>query len=117
MPHQAQSISNYHAGDALKITVTVEDSDGNAIDISGANVIEWYLKDNATDSDADAILSKTKSGGGITFTSDGTDGKFDIKIDTSDTDGESGTKHHRARLKDSDDDRSTLFHGDFTIST
>lgn len=116
MPHQTQNIGEYHAGNALEITATVQDSTGTALDISGATVIEWYLKTSAADPDAEALLSKTLSGGGITFTTDGTDGKFDIKIETGDTSGMSGTKYQVARLEDGQGDLSTLFHGDFTIS-
>lgn len=115
MPHQIQNIGDYHAGDALLITVDVEDDNGNAVDISNANSIEWYLKNDETDADGEAVLSKTLAGGGISIT-DGAGGQFEIKIDTGETDGEAGTYHHRSRLEDSNGDRSTLFHGDFTIS-
>lgn len=116
MPHQVQDISTYHAGDALEIETTVRDDASNIVDISGATEIEWLLKENETDTDANALLTKTQTGGGITFTTDGTDGKFTVKIDTGDTDGMSGAKHHRARVTDGQGDRATVFHGTFTIS-
>lgn len=116
MPHQTVSVGEYHAGDTLVITATVRDETGTALDIANASEIEWYLKSKASDLDSEALLSKTLTGGGITYTTDGTDGKFDIDIETGDTSDLLGTKHHRARVIDGDGDRSTIFTGDFTIS-
>lgn len=115
MTHNEQHVAGYHAGDALELVVTVEDEQGNAIDISTVNEITWLLKDEKRDPDNKAILQKTLTGGGITYDSDGTNGIFVVQIDTGDTTAEAGNKHHRARLTDSGGNRSTLFTGDFTI--
>lgn len=115
MPHNTQDIGEYHAGDALDIVCTVEDDSGATIDITNANEIRWLLKDNASDLDSDALLDLSLTGGGVTIT-DGANGEFTVHIATGDTDSMSGQKHHRARLEDSDGDRSTVFTGSFTIS-
>lgn len=113
MAHKTQDVDNHHAGDALDMNVSVEKSDGSAKDITNGSA-EWLLKETATDSDANALLTKTKSGGGITFT-DAANGKLEISLETTDTSGLSGTKHHRLRVTDSDGDRITVFTGTFTI--
>lgn len=115
MPHNEQNIGDYHAGDALDIVCTVEDDSGATIDISNANDIRWLLKENSTDTDTDALLDKNLAGGGVEIT-DAINGEFTVHIATDDTSGMVGQKHHRARLTDSDGDRSTVFHGTFTIS-
>lgn len=115
MPHQTQDIADHHQGDALDITVTVEKSDGTAKDISNANAIEYYIKDQLADSDANALLTKTLSGGGVTIT-DATNGKLEISIETGDTSGIAvGSKSHLLRVEDSDGDRVTVFTGSFTV--
>ncbi len=115
MPHNEQNIDQYHAGDALDIVCTVENDNGTTIDITNANDIRWLLKESSTDIDTDALLDKNLSGGGIEIT-DGVAGEFVVHIETDDTSGMTGQKHHRARLTDSNGDRSTVFHGTFTIS-
>lgn len=114
MPHQTQDVTDYHAGDARDLPVTVEHPDGTAKDISNGTA-EWLLKDAASDTDANALLTKTTTDGGITIT-DAANGKLEVSIETGDTTGMSGTKHHRLRVTDSDGDRVTVFHGDFVIS-
>lgn len=113
MPHKVQDVSDLHEGDALDMSVTVEKSDGTKKDISNGSA-EWLLLASASDDDANALLTKTKSGGGITFT-DAANGKLEISIETNDTDGHVGTQHHRLRVTDSDGDRVTVFTGSFTI--
>jgi hypothetical protein len=113
MPHQIRDVTDYHAGDALKIDVVTKNSDGTAEDISGAS-IDWYLKESDGDDDANAILTKSTSGD-ITIT-DAAAGQFTIKINTAETAGLSGSKFHICRLTDSAGDRATLFHGTFQIS-
>jgi len=66
-------------GDTKKYTVTFKDSDGNAIDITGATVY-LTVKKNKTDSDSDAIFQKT-----VTSHSDPTNGVTEFTILASDT--------------------------------
>lgn len=115
MTHQFQNIEGYHAGDAVDIVCTVQDENGDIIDITNATEIEWYLKNDETDADVDAILTKKLTNTGEIEITNGTGGEFTIYIDTDDTTGESGTYHHRARLTDADGDRSTIFTGTFDI--
>lgn len=115
MTHQFQNVEGYHAGDAVDIVCTVEDENGDIIDITNATEIEWLLKNDETDSDSEAILTKTMTDtGGIEIT-DGAAGEFTVHIDTDETTGNTGTFHHRARLTDADGDRSTIFTGTFEI--
>jgi hypothetical protein len=113
MPHQEQNVSDHHQGDALDITVTVEDDSGTATDISGASA-EYLLLENASDPDADALLTKDTAGGGIAIT-DAANGELVIHIETGDTSSFVGQKHHRLRVTDSSSDRVTVFTGSFTI--
>lgn len=113
MTHNNKDIPNLHAGDALDITCTIEDSDGNTVDLSGAQA-EYLLKEDSADADSDALLTKTISGGGITIV-DSDAGELLIEIDTNDTGGMVGQKHHRLRVTDSDGDRATVFTGTVTI--
>lgn len=113
MPHQIQDVADHHQGDALDMYVSVEKSNGAAKDISGGSA-EWLLKDNASDADTNALLTKTTSGGGISIT-DGVVGELTVHIETGDTGSLIGQKHHRLRVTDSDGDRVTVFTGTFTI--
>lgn len=113
MPHNVQDISNHHQGDALDINVTVEDESGTAVDLTGASA-EWLLKENAGDSDTNALLTKSTSGGGVEIT-DAANGQLVIHIETGDTGSLTGQKHHRLRVTDSSSDRVTVFTGTFTV--
>lgn len=114
MPHNIQDVDDYHEGDALHIHVTVNKKDGTAVDLTSASA-EWLLKNQASDADADALLTKDTAGGGIQIT-DATNGKLTVYIDTGDTTGiGAGGYHHRLRVTDADGDRVTVFHGTFSI--
>lgn len=115
MTHETQDISGYHAGDAREIEVTVEDDAGNNVDITGAQEIEYYIKEDEGDPDGEALLEKSLSNTDEIEITDGANGMFTVYIDTGDTDGMTGSKHHRARLTDGDGNRSTLFTGNITI--
>lgn len=113
MPHQIQDVADHHQGDALDINVSVENPDGTSKDLTSATA-EWLLFENESDLDADALLTKTTGGGGISIT-DAANGKLTVSIDTNDTSSLVGQKHHRLRVTDSDGDRVTVFTGTFTI--
>lgn len=95
MAHQSITPSTedrYNAGDALDIPIHFYDANGeNRVDITGATV-EFRVKEQFTDSDADAVLEKVATEGGadagttITF-DDATVGKVTVHIDTNDTSG------------------------------
>jgi len=89
------------------VEVTVRDENKEPVDISGANSIEYQIS-----KDGSSEVSKTKSGGGITVT-DGTDGKFEVSIASSDTSSLSGSFDHEAEIDLGD--ISTLFQGSLKI--
>ena len=121
MSHNNQNVSDYHAGDALDLIVTVEVADEGtspATLIDQATDIEWYLQETLSDPINQAMLTKTLVDG-IETPGEANDlqtGQFMVQIETDDTDGLGGqTVHHRARITDADGRRSTLFTGSFTI--
>jgi hypothetical protein len=78
----------YYAGDAINIPFSFTDAhDGTVIDLTGMGV-EFRLKENLTDADADALVEKTGTEGGttngVTFT-DPVNGEVEININTGDT--------------------------------
>lgn len=98
MTHNKQNISGVHSGDAFEVknTSTV-DTNGDPVDITGAN-IDWYLKDDGA-ADIDAHISKDSytTGGGITI-DDAVSGAFTVKVDTAETDGLAGEYAHVVRM-------------------
>ena len=123
MTHQDINVADYHEGDAIDLPIVVRDTSATAVDLTNAQ-IQWYLKENKLDSDAAALITKTTDvGGGIEITS-ATTGEAVIHIYTGDTAGlldpgtgqtERGVFHHRCRVTDAAGNRSTIFHGSFTI--
>lgn len=116
----------YFEGDYLDIPHTVEDDNQEAVDLTGATA-EFLLKDELTDDDADALL--TKSGdedapnGEVTFT-DATNGEVTFHIETGDTDDvltsdgtriEEDTFKFVIRITDGDGRRVSTAYGDWTI--
>lgn len=78
----------YYAGDSIDIPFAFTDQhDANAIDLTGMSV-EFRLKHDLTDADADAVVVKTGTEGGtsseVTFT-DAVNGECTVHIDTDDT--------------------------------
>jgi hypothetical protein len=111
MTHNAQTISGYHSGDTLRITVNVEDPDGNAVDIRGTS-IKYVIAGAQTGS---KIIEKSTSAGGITIV-DGVNGLFRIDIEPSDTADLSGGYAHECQLTDTNGDVATLFGGSINIT-
>ena len=73
-----------YAGDDVTPIFTLANASGVAIDISSVSEITWTAQ---RDMDSAAVLTKTKTGGGIVFVTDGSDGKFQVVISGSDTAG------------------------------
>lgn len=109
MPHQTVTISGYHSGDSLDITVTVNDPEGNAVDISGT-AITFVIHNSETDT---TEVSKTV-GSGITITN-GSAGRFEVAIDPSDTESLSGAHDIEAQVVESDGTVATVLTGSFPI--
>jgi len=71
-----------YSGDAISPIFLVQDSSGNSVDISTVSDIRWSAQINETST---ALVSKTKSGGQISFVTSGADGQFQVFILAADT--------------------------------
>lgn len=91
---QNQDFVTYN-GDTVSPIFTVQDANGNPVDISGAIDISWFAQRNVNDVIA---VTKHKSTGGISFVTTGTDGKFQVAITPSDTSGLTGWYTHFATV-------------------
>jgi hypothetical protein len=83
-----------YAGDAAVLAFTVS---GPNHDISTVNQITWTARRDLTSA---TVLQKTKTGGGITFATDGTDGKFNVDLAGADTTVLSGFYIYSASVTD-----------------
>lgn len=97
-----------YAGDAANVIFTVT-SDGTAsgtpVDISSVTQITWIAQRNQG---AAAVLTKTKTGGAITFVTSGTDGKFQLALANADTTGLTGFYLFLATITDNTGKISTV---------
>jgi len=89
---------------------TLEVQEVDSTDIEGQD-ITWILADEVGDT---AEIEKTTTDGGISIT-DGANGKFEITLDPSDTDGISGRFYQEARIDDGAGTESVLFSGEVII--
>lgn len=71
-----------YSGDTVAPIFTVKNSSGTVVDISTVTEIVWTAR---LAGDTAAVLTKTKSGGQITFYAGGTDGKFQVAITSANT--------------------------------
>lgn len=103
-----------YAGDAAVPVFTVEDAAGAPLDISQATQISWTARRTA---DAAPTLNKTKTGGpgGITFVTDGTDGKFQVALAAADTAALTGYYLHVAVVTDAFNSPSTVATGRMSV--
>lgn len=97
----------------LRCDSGVQDEDnGGVVSISG-DELTWVL---APYEGANPLVTKTTGGGGVTIT-DGANGKFEVELLPSDTDGEVSTEakdfFHQAQLQDAYD--SEIARGTVTI--
>src|SRR5215831_2818275 len=88
-----------YVGDTVIPIFTVQNSLGQAVDISTASQIQWNCRLNNTESPA-IIITKLKSAGQVTFVTNGVDGKFQVTIQPADTSQLSGFYIHEAILTD-----------------
>lgn len=86
-----------YKGDTVVPVFSVVNSTGAPVDISGATQITWIAQLN---NDTGILITKSKTGGQITFVTDGTDGKFQVHVDPADTTPLSGFYVHKATLTD-----------------
>ena len=79
--------SRYYEADALHIPFEIYDKNGDArIDLTGST-IEFYLKEDRTDSDVDAVVNKSSENSGEAEITDAANGEATVYISTDDTDG------------------------------
>lgn len=104
-----QNLSAY-MGDTKTINLTVKDSAGSAVDITGATV--WMtIKNKVGDSDADALVQKE-----VTSHADPTEGETQIVITSDDTQElRAGTFKYDIQIKLASGVVSTLFFGDYQL--
>lgn len=90
-----QEFVTFH-GDAPSPIFTVLDSTGAVVDISGATEISWSCQ--AQSEAAAPALTLTKTGGGISFVTTGTDGKFQVLLSAANTAALTGAYQHSATV-------------------
>lgn len=97
----------------LEFTVHETADHSTALDISAATGIEWVL----TDGSGGESVTKTKSGN-IAFTTDGSDGKIDVPLTSSDTSGLSAaTVSHQLTITDDGSGNQTVAaRGEFDLT-
>lgn len=86
-----------YSGDDALPTFTVVDRNGDTIDISGVQDISWTVSRSFGTT---AVITKTKVDGGISFVTDGTDGRFQIAIVPADTAALTAFYFHIAKIVD-----------------
>jgi hypothetical protein len=96
-----------YAGDDAAVVITVTNDAGTAIDLHDVQEIEWKAYDGA----GATVLTRTKTGGDITFVTSGTDGQISIALAAADTDDLAGWYWHSARLTDASGNKSTFEQG------
>lgn len=104
MTRANQDFTLYIGDDSLPI-FTVYDSLDDVLDISSVTQITWAIQRTPSST---AVLSKSKTGGKIAFTTDGTDGQFQVDIDETDLDDLSGYYVHVAKITDAYGNISTV---------
>ncbi len=95
-----QDFVTYQGDDVAPIfTVYANSAQTTVVDISTVSEITWVAKRN-TESGTVVALTKTKSGGQITFVTSGADGKFQVAITHTDTPLLDGYYMHYASITD-----------------
>lgn len=94
-------------GDTQYFVVSVVDGNGNAVDLTGAD-IEYTL------SHKDATVTKTR-GDDVSVT-DAVAGEFEVHLKPSDTTDISGAGSHSVEITDSDGDVATVLSGAVSIT-
>lgn len=106
-----QDFTTYQ-GDDVSPIFTVTDASGTVVDISSVLEIQWFAQRNL---ETAVALTKLKSTGGITFVTNGVDGKFQVLITKTDTTDLSGFYQHKARLTDSAGDITSVTVGRMNV--
>lgn len=102
-----------YAGNDVSPIFTVKNSAGATVDISSVIEITWAAKGQSTDTVP--VISKTKTGGQITFVTNGQDGQFQVAIAAADTAPLTGYFIHEASITDSSNHITTVAIGRMQI--
>lgn len=98
-------------GDTARFDVTVKDSAGVVVDLTGVAAIAWQLARSAF-----STADLTKSiGSGVTVT-DAVNGIFQVEMDPADSTDFLGDFFHEAEITDGSGDIATVFCGTITFS-
>ena len=100
------------SGDSKVLTVTVTDSDGAAVNLTGAT-INYVLKKQL--GGGMNTITKATGGSGIVIT-DAAAGTCEITLDATDTASLLGSFYHECQVTDSYGNVSTIFIGTVTIT-
>lgn len=97
-------------GDDITISITKEDIDGNAQDITGW---EFWLtvKETPRDTDSDALFQKS-----VTSHIAPQSGETQLDIDPPDTKGMDGEYHYDMQYKDAANEITTFLRGTFAVA-
>jgi len=112
MTHNEQPIEGYHSGDTLRLSVDVEDEDGNAVDIRNADIRFEIAQD---ESSGTAVVEKDNVGGGGVSITDGLNGTFVVEILPSDTSDLAGTFPYEIEITDTSSDVATVLTGTISV--
>lgn len=95
-------------GDDDNLEFTVTKSDGSALDLTNMTVV-WGLGDSPS---GNPTLTKSTANTGEIDVVDAVNGRFDVLLVSSDTDGLGGASHyHEVEITDTNDDDFTVFEG------
>ncbi len=100
-----------YSGDTKNLEITVKDEDDVAVDLTDCELF-WEL---SLIVGLNPPLISKELGSGLTVV-DAATGRFDIKIESGDTEGLVGSFVHEVRMIDDDDNVSTILQGTVTIS-
>lgn len=107
------ALQNFRAtsGDTITITVTVTDSAGAAVDLTGAS-IRWSARKLG---EADNAIEKTTSAGEVELT-DPTAGEFEVVLEPADTASLAGVYQHESEITDVAGGVTTVATGAMTLT-
>src|SRR6185437_701627 len=100
-------------GDAKSIVFTITDASGNPYDLTDVENINWALSALPV---TDALIQKSKTGGGISVNSPATDGIFTVTLEATDTAALVGAFYHEAQIIDSEGNPDVVATGTATIN-
>ena len=108
---------NMHRGDHKNLIVSVLDSNGNIVDLSGANEVTFAAakKTSTGFSTTTAITKKMSLGSDQVELTDAENGKFTVKLVTADTTGLKGEYYYECEVIDSLNEVGTVLVGTLTI--